>query len=266
MWRALSPPPASPRRAGGPSSGTRLRPQDPPLSVVSADADEPRVKRRFRDASRGRPDARVEDAEIRTSTRPVAGELSRLLPTAGLANRHREIGQTGRMAAMELLERAREAFAARRWDVAYATYGSCDGLSGDDLDALAETAHWLGRPDESVVAYTEAYRLHREAGRLRRASLSALLIACHLRFQGAGVEADGWLARCVRLLSRCRGGPRARLPPALGDPTSAGCRSGRGVGVGTADAAPRRPLRGRVPRRVGRVLRGPGAGEAGTCA
>jgi hypothetical protein len=66
------------------------------------------------------------------------------------------------MAVMEPLNLAREAFAARRWDVAYAAYRSCDGLTGDDLDALAEAAHWLGRPDESIVTYTEAYRLHHE--------------------------------------------------------------------------------------------------------
>ncbi len=138
------------------------------------------------------------------------------------------------MAAMEPLERAREAFAARRWEVAYAAYRSCDGLRGDDLDALAETAHWLGRPDESVVAYTEAYRLHREDGDERRAALSALLIACHLRFQGAGVEADGWLARCVRLLSDVEEGPEhgyhlhLEIPPLLAvDPVAAAASARR---------------------------------------
>jgi DNA-binding CsgD family transcriptional regulator len=132
------------------------------------------------------------------------------------------------MTAMTALDRAREAFAARRWDVAYAAYNSCDGLSGSDLDALGEAAHWLGRPDESIVAYAEAYRRHREAGDDRQASLSALLIACHLRFQGAGVEADGWLARCARLLSavdegREHGYPlHLEIPPLLAaDPVAA---------------------------------------------
>jgi DNA-binding CsgD family transcriptional regulator/tetratricopeptide (TPR) repeat protein len=111
------------------------------------------------------------------------------------------------MVCVEPLERAREAFVERRWEVAYDAYRSCDGLVGDDFDALAEAAHWLGRPAESVVAYSEAFRLHREDGEDRRAALSALLIACHLRFQGAGVEADGWLARCVRLLSVAEEGP-----------------------------------------------------------
>ncbi|MGH2604475.1 MAG: hypothetical protein ACRDJ9_34440, partial [Dehalococcoidia bacterium] len=151
---------------------------------------------------------------------------------------HRVVGPAGGlvaiMAAMEPLDRAREAFAARQWDVAYAAYRSCDGLGGDDLDALGEAAHWLGRPAESVVAYTEAYRLHREAGAEGRASLSALLIACHLRFQGAGVQADGWLARCVRLLSVMEQGPEhgyrmhLEIPPLLAvDPVAAAASARR---------------------------------------
>jgi len=138
---------------------------------------------------------------------------------------------------MEPLDRARAAFAARRWDVAYAIYRSgdgLDGLSGDDLDALAEAAHWLGRPAESIVAYTEAYRSHREAGDERKASLSALLLACHLRFQGAGVEADGWLARGARLLSVAEEGPEhgyhlhLEIPPLLAvDPVTAAASARR---------------------------------------
>ena len=95
---------------------------------------------------------------------------------------------------MEPLHRARSAFAARRWEVAYGAFRACDGLSGDDLDAVAEAAHWLGRPDDSIVAYAEAYRAHRDAGEERRASMSALLLACHLHFRGDRVEADGWHA------------------------------------------------------------------------
>jgi DNA-binding CsgD family transcriptional regulator/tetratricopeptide (TPR) repeat protein len=110
------------------------------------------------------------------------------------------------MAAMSELDRAREAVVAREWEVAHAAYRSCEDLSGADLDAFGEAAHWLGRPDESIVAYTEAYRLHREAGDDRRASSSALLVASHLRLQGARVEADGWLARSMRLLSEVEEG------------------------------------------------------------
>ncbi|MGH9211310.1 MAG: hypothetical protein ACRD2C_11600 [Acidimicrobiales bacterium] len=158
---------------------------------------------------------------------------------------------------MELLDRAREAFAARRWDVAHAAYSSCDGLSGDDLDALGEAAHWLGRTDESILAYAEAYRLHREAGDDRRASLSALLAACHLRFQGTGVEAAGWLARCVRLLSDVDEGAEhgyslhLELPALLAVDPVAGprrpCPSPRGDDGALAPGAVRRPATPATP-------------------
>ena len=113
---------------------------------------------------------------------------------------------------MEPLQRAREAFAARHWDVAYDAFGAGDGLTGGDLDAMAEAAHWLGRPDDSIVAYTEAYRAHLDAGEDRKASLSALLLACHLRFRGDRVEAEGWLARAVRVLSEAEEGAEHGYP------------------------------------------------------
>jgi tetratricopeptide (TPR) repeat protein len=113
---------------------------------------------------------------------------------------------------VEPLHRAREAFASRRWDDAYEAFRACDGLTGSDLDAVAEAAHWLGRPDDSIVAYTEAYRAHLDAGEDRRASLSALLLACHLHFRGDHVEADGWLARALRVLNEAEEGAEHGYP------------------------------------------------------
>jgi DNA-binding CsgD family transcriptional regulator len=113
---------------------------------------------------------------------------------------------------VELLDRARDAFAARQWDVAYEAFGGCAGLTGSDLDAVAEAAHWLGRPDDSIVAYAEAYRAHLETGADRKASLSALLLACHLRFRGDRVEAEGWLARALRMLSEAEEGAEHGYP------------------------------------------------------
>jgi len=113
---------------------------------------------------------------------------------------------------VEPLHRARSAFAARRWEVAYDAFRACDGLTGDDLDAVAEAAHWLGRPDDSIVAYAEAYRAHRDAGEERRASMSALLLACHLHFRGDRVEADGWLARALRVLKEAEEGAEHGYP------------------------------------------------------
>ena len=113
---------------------------------------------------------------------------------------------------VESLDRARAAFAARQWEVAYDAFHACDRLTGDDLDAVAEAAHWLGRPDDSIVAYADAYRAHREAGEPRRASLSALLMACHLHFRGDHVEADGWLARAQRGLDGAEEGAEHGYP------------------------------------------------------
>jgi DNA-binding NarL/FixJ family response regulator len=113
---------------------------------------------------------------------------------------------------VESLPQAREAFAARRWDVAYDAFRACDGLTGDDLDAVAEAAHWVGRPDDSIVAYAEAYTAHRAVGADRRASLSAVLLACHLHFRGDHVEADGWLARALRALGEAEEGAEHGYP------------------------------------------------------
>ncbi len=113
---------------------------------------------------------------------------------------------------VEPLHQARAAFAARRWEAAYDAFRACDGLTGDDLDAVAEAAHWLGRPDESIVAYAEAYRAHRDAGEERRASLSALLLACHLHFRGDRAEADGWHARALRVLKEADEGAEHGYP------------------------------------------------------
>jgi len=97
--------------------------------------------------------------------------------------------------------RAHEAFGLREWQVAYDAFGACDALDATDLDALGECAHWLGRADEVIEAYTEAYRLHVEAAAPRRAALSAFMLAIYMRLKGEGVQADGWLARAQRLLA-----------------------------------------------------------------
>ena len=113
---------------------------------------------------------------------------------------------------MEPLERAREAFAARRWGVAFDAFCACDVLTGSDLDAKAEAAHWLGRPDDSIVAYAAAYRAHLEASEHGRASLSALLLACHLLFRGDRAEADGWLSRALGVLNEAEEGAKHGYP------------------------------------------------------
>jgi DNA-binding CsgD family transcriptional regulator len=101
----------------------------------------------------------------------------------------------------EALTGAREAFGRRDWQAAYEQFRACEDLGPDDHDSLAESAHWLGRPDETIDSHMEAYRLHLEAGAPRRAALSAFMLAIYLRLRGDGAQADGWLARAQRLLA-----------------------------------------------------------------
>jgi DNA-binding CsgD family transcriptional regulator len=97
---------------------------------------------------------------------------------------------------------AHEAFGRRDWQAAYDAFNaSRSTLNGDDLDALAECAHWLGLPTETIGAHTEAYRLHRDAEAPRKAALSAFMLAIYLRLRGEGAQADAWLARSQRLLA-----------------------------------------------------------------
>src|SRR5262245_16516643 len=107
----------------------------------------------------------------------------------------------GQNVPMDGVTRAHDAFRARDWQGAYDAFRSATQLGGDDYDALGETAHWLGRPEEAVDAYTEAYRAHCDAGESRKAALSAFMLAIHLRLQGDGARSDGWIARSHRLLA-----------------------------------------------------------------
>jgi DNA-binding CsgD family transcriptional regulator len=103
--------------------------------------------------------------------------------------------------AVDQREQAREAFGRRDWAACHAAYGECDDLDGDDQDALAAVAMWLGRSDEAIAAHTEAYRLHLEAGAPPRAAYSAFMLAIHLRLVGEAAQSAGWLARAHRLLA-----------------------------------------------------------------
>jgi len=113
---------------------------------------------------------------------------------------------------MDERERARAAFAQRRWQDAYDSFRASPTLDADDHDALAESAHWLGLVDDVITHYTEAHRLHIEAADNRRAALSAFMLAVHLRIGGEGARADGWLARAQRLLAEAEEGPEHGYP------------------------------------------------------
>jgi len=99
------------------------------------------------------------------------------------------------------LERGLDAFRRRDWQEAYTALCSAESLTGSQLDLLAESAHWVGRPDESVDCYQHAYELHLADGDGKRAALSAFMTAIFLRLRGDGAQADGWQSRAMRLLA-----------------------------------------------------------------
>src|SRR5581483_10763876 len=114
--------------------------------------------------------------------------------------------------AMGGLTGAQDAFARRDWQAAYDGFKASDELTAADHDALAESAHWLGKADQAIDSYVEAYRLHVADGAARRAALSAFNAAIYLRLRGDGAQADGWLARAQRLLATADEGPEHGYP------------------------------------------------------
>ncbi|MET1000843.1 MAG: LuxR C-terminal-related transcriptional regulator [Acidimicrobiia bacterium] len=113
---------------------------------------------------------------------------------------------------MDALRRAHAAFAARDWPTAYAQFRSCEQLDADGYDALGEAAHWVGRPEDAIDAYTAAYGRHLDVGEQRKAALSGFMLAIHLRLRGERAQSDGWLARAQRLLEGADEGPEHGYP------------------------------------------------------
>ena len=101
------------------------------------------------------------------------------------------------MAAVSDLEQALDAYERREWQEAYDALSACESLTAAQIDLLADSAHWVGRPDETIAAYQRAYELHLADGDARRAALSAFMTAIFLRLQGEGAQADGWQSRRV---------------------------------------------------------------------
>jgi len=113
------------------------------------------------------------------------------LPVAG---RGQEWGMDGQA-------QARDAFNRRAWQDAYDGFRACDTLDAADHDALAESAHWLGLPEQVIESYGDAYRLHVEAGEPAQASFSAFMLAVYHRIRGEAAQSNAWLARAQRLLA-----------------------------------------------------------------
>ena len=97
-------------------------------------------------------------------------------------------------------EQAAQAASRRDWQAAYELYSGLADRSADDTQQLAESAWWLGRMDQAIELYAEAYRQQLAAGNDEGAARAALLLAISCRLLGEIAQSDGWLGRCTRLL------------------------------------------------------------------
>ena len=139
----------------------------------------------------------------------------------------------------ERLVTGRNAVARRAWPDAYEALHSADTgseLGPDDLELLAKTAWWVGRPAESIAARERAYAKFLERGDKQGAAFTALTLRRQYRMKNAGSVAQGWLNRAERLLE---GEPESDL-----------------AGLSRARARPARMVRGRARRRAARTSNG----------
>jgi DNA-binding NarL/FixJ family response regulator len=109
-------------------------------------------------------------------------------------------------------EVALDAYRRRDWQAAYDALRAAPSLTASELDLLADSAHWIGRSDETVDAYERAYELHLAEGDGRRAALSAFMTAIFVRLRGDAAQADGWQSRAMRLLATAEEGAEHGYP------------------------------------------------------
>lgn len=88
----------------------------------------------------------------------------------------------------------------RDWSAAYDAYAALPDRGPAAVEGLAEAAWWLGRMDEAINLYTEAYRLHLEADDAESAARTAVLLSIHTRLVGDAAQSAGWVGRAQRVL------------------------------------------------------------------
>lgn len=102
---------------------------------------------------------------------------------------------------MSSLESAHDLRRRRDWAAAYDAYAALPDRTAPAVEGLAEAAWWLGRMDESISSYAEAYRLHLDAGDGEMAARTAVLLSIHTRLVGDAAQSAGWDSRAQRILA-----------------------------------------------------------------
>ena len=109
-----------------------------------------------------------------------------------------------------ILDSARSAMRRCRWQEAFDLFSAADerkGLGGEDLDALAEAAFWLGRPQELHLARQRAHATLLAQGPPRRAAMAAIVLSVNFGARRRFSVAGGWFQRAQRLLADEPEGP-----------------------------------------------------------
>jgi DNA-binding CsgD family transcriptional regulator len=96
----------------------------------------------------------------------------------------------------------RDAVRRDSWAAAYEELRGLDPaqMAPPDLEALADAAWWLSRPDESIAARQRAYAGYVAAGENPRAAFCAGRLCMEHFFRNEAAVASGWLMRAQRLL------------------------------------------------------------------
>lgn len=114
------------------------------------------------------------------------------------------------MEAVDLLGRARSAYAEGLWGESYALFVRADAghrLGVEDLERMGLAAFLTGHDEESTQAWTRAHRARVEAEQPEEAARDAFLIGSNLSFRGELAPAQGWFARGGRMVAGRPEGP-----------------------------------------------------------
>jgi tetratricopeptide (TPR) repeat protein len=109
-----------------------------------------------------------------------------------------------------ILDSARDAMRRCHWQEAFNLFSAADKrapLGGEDLDALAEAAFWLGRPQEAHLARQRAHATLVAEGQPRRAAMAAIVLSVNFGARRRFAVAGGWFQRAQRLLAEEPEGP-----------------------------------------------------------